>query len=355
MASADSSPAGGAALAAPLGLHEELSHPGAAAAAGEALRCVCGPDHLWLRSEHGEIVRPRGRSVNRCAYCARLAAVENCEMLALDAMEGDAPVVLLVLGTRTATVEMEGFYDGLRLVKRALRRRWPDCEYASLVEFTTGYGEKSGGLRRPHWNLLLKGVPADAADQARDVAARVWCRHVDAEEHAQHGAPIYSAGGLMKYLALHFQKATQEPPAGFTGQRFNCSRGYFTGCTRAVARSRAREALAVKRELWRAEAHAERDGHDVDAHDVELDAQLAYRERVKVRWELATATGVRVSREVWKGDTRRRLWQSMDARLQAEAVAMDRHRDELLDPSWLAWIETLWVPCAVDPDAAAFC
>jgi hypothetical protein len=277
---------------APLGLHEELWHLERERA---KTACTCGPEHLRLRSDQGELVAPRGGSVNRCSYCAKLAAVENCEMLALDALEGDAPQVLVVLGTRTATVEMERFYVGLKRVKSALRRQWPLVEYASLLEFTTGYGPKSGGLRRPHWNLLLKGVPADDAEAARVVAARAWCRYVDAQEHAQHGGPIYSAGGLMRYLALHFQKSSQEPPEGFTGQRFNCSRGYFTGCTRATARERAKQALRLKREVWKAQQHAAATGAPADALDVELTAQLAYRRQLATRWVLASDTGARLS------------------------------------------------------------
>ncbi len=279
-----------------LGLHEELWTP---TAERPRTACVCGPEFLRLRSEHGELVAPRGGSVNRCGYCATLAAVENCEMLALDAMEGDAPEVLLVLGTRTATVEMERFYQGHRKVKKALKRRWPNVRYASLVEFTTGYGEKSGGLRRPHWNWMLKGVPGDQAQEALAIAARIWCQHVDAEEHAQHGQSIYAAGGLMKYLGLHFQKASQEPPANFTGQRFNCSRDYFTGCSRATARARARESLRLKREVWkasqRAEAIADATGEEVDAREVELDAQLAHRRNQATRWVLASSDGARLS------------------------------------------------------------
>lgn len=274
---------------APLGLHEELSTPG----------CSCGPKHLRLRSDHGELVAPRGGSVNRCAYCAKLAAVENCEMLGLDALEGNAPEVLIVLGTRTATVDMAGFYLGLEKVKRALRRRWPDAEYASLLEFTTGYADRSGGLRRPHWNLLWKGIPGADAAQAGAIAARIWCQHVDAEEHAQHASAVRDGVALMKYLANHFMKESQQPPADFTGQRFNCSRGYFTGCTRATARARAKQSLALKRELWKANnAHRARaavDGREVDALEVELDAQLAHRRNLATRWVLASDTGARLS------------------------------------------------------------
>jgi hypothetical protein len=114
--------------------------------------------------------------------------------------------------------------------------------------------------------------------------------------------PIYAAGGLMRYLALHFQKASQQPPEGFTGQRFNCSRGYFTGCTRAVARRRAREALRLKRELWKAWQLVPCDVSDLAAEDaaevaadVELTAQLNYRRSLATSWCLATDRGARLS------------------------------------------------------------
>lgn len=311
-----------------LGLHEELSTGGVGAELRDglrtaALRCTCGPEHLRLRSEHGELVKPRGGCVNRCEYCAQMAALENSEMLGLDAAStGVVPGVLMVLGTRQPFPAMPGVCEcddldgavcercatsrammapyslGLQLVTRTLRRYWPDAQYAALVEYTTGYGPRSGGLRRPHWNLLWKGIPAVDCDVATAIAAHLWCKHVDAEEHAQHGQPIYSPAGLFRYLAKHFQKGAQTPPDGFTGQRFNCSRGYFgtdaaTGVaiTRAMARARAKDALRLKRELWKAQ---QRHGAEADAYDVELDAQLAYRQALATRWVLASESGARL-------------------------------------------------------------
>jgi len=293
--------------------------------------------YLRLRSEHGELIKPRGGCVNKCDYCAKLAAVENCEMLAIDSTQGDPPTVLLVLGTRTATLNMAGFYRGLGEVKRALRRRWPAFEYCSMVEFTTGYGEKSGGLRRPHWNLTCKGIPAEDAAAAGEVAFPVWCRHVDAEIHAQHASPIRAGEALAKYLALHFQKSSQAPPAGFTGQRFNASRGYFTGCTRAQARARAREAVLLKRELWKQGQRTDADAPR-DAYDVELAAQVAYRLAASTRWVLASETGSRLG----EGSTERAHGpRAMRARLRALRAAQERDRLALLAPAWLPHRETL--------------
>jgi hypothetical protein len=349
----DDAPAGEVAAAAggPLGQHEELSHP-------DALRCVCGPEHLRLLSEHGELVKVRGRSVNRCEYCARLAAVENCEMLVLDALEGDPPAVLIVLGTRTSTVVMSGFYDGLRLVKRALKRRWPAAEYAGLLEFTTGYGPRSGGKRRPHWNLMFKGIPASDADAAGEVAARIWCRHVDAEEHAQHASAIRDGEGLMKYLAEHFNKTSQAPPAGFKGQRFNCSRGYFTGCSRATARARAAESLRLKREVWRASRATDLAGAKLNgsAHDVELAAQLAYRLAIATRWVLATDSGVQCDRNAFlppalRDDGSRVPRDMMERRRAATVRAEIRRqaaRERVADLCSIERAGVLWPPGADD-------
>ena len=83
----------------PLGKHEELADKERQRANEQG--CTCGPKYLRLRSEHGELVKPRGGSVNLCEYCAKLAAVENCEMLMLDALDGDRPTLIMILGTRT--------------------------------------------------------------------------------------------------------------------------------------------------------------------------------------------------------------------------------------------------------------
>jgi hypothetical protein len=177
--------------------------------------------------------------------------VENAELLALDALAGSAPAVWAVLTTATPDAAPARFYASRRAVLQALRRRWPGCEYAALVEFTTGYGERSGGRRRPHWNLLLKGIPAADLADARGIIARVWCAREDARPEAQFVGLVGEMGGLMRYLALHFQKESQAPPAGWRGHRFLKSRGYLSTSTPA-ARDAARRSLRHKRELWRA-------------------------------------------------------------------------------------------------------
>jgi hypothetical protein len=190
--------------------------------------------------------------VNQCAYCARLAAVENAECLAIDSMTGTPPLVWVVLSTRTATLDTARFYDSRRQVQRAVKRRWPAAEFAWQVEFTTGYGPRSGGQRRPHWNLLVKGVPAGSLDALREVVVPVWCAREDALPAGQYVGSIYAEGGLMRYLALHFQKQSQAPPLGWRGHRFMHSRGYFAEGISTV-RDRAREQLRYRRVVWKLE------------------------------------------------------------------------------------------------------
>jgi len=207
----------------------------------------------WLLSTEGEVTEVRCSSPNRCDPCARRRCRENAEMIGLDAIDHPdrAPEVWAVLTTREATLDMRGFYDARRLAVRALKRRY-ELSYASVLEYTTGYGERSGGQRRPHWNMLLKGIGPDDIPEAGEILRRVWCSHVDAEPHAQSLEPVWEVGGLAGYLAAHVHKSDQKPPPGFRGQRFNCARDYFEDATRAEMRERAAESIFRKTLLWRA-------------------------------------------------------------------------------------------------------
>lgn len=300
------------ALAGPgLGSHEGLSHP------DPRTGCKRWPEALWLLSSQGEVVRGRCKATNLCGYCAIQAAHENARMLSIDAMEGDEPKLVAIVGTRTATFDPKPFYDGRRLVMRALRRRWPEAEYASQAEFTTGYGPLSGGKRRPHWNLLLKGIPIDQVDEARELVRRVWCEHVDADPAYQYVEVLQSTAAFMRYVAMHFQKESQAPPSGWHGQRFNCSRGYFTGRTRAQARQAAREDLQREREAFKATARG-LVGDDLDAAIDE-----AMQLRAETTWEL------------WHQPQRLRdrQYPARDRAVAPVLVVVDEDEDvDLLDP-----------------------
>lgn len=291
---ADDAARGGAA-GAPLGLHEGISHLRTSRHWREALKSTGGcprwPATLRLLNETtGELIEGRCRATNQCEYCAKLAAIENAELLQLDAMYGPAPEIVAILGTADAERSPKPFYRTRELLVRALKRRWPDVQYAALVEFTTGYGPRSGGLRRPHWNLLLKGIPAGEVEAVREVVLGVWCRREKAEPHAQYVAPIADTGGLVGYVAKHFQKESQKPPEGWKGHRFLRSRGYLWAPT-PEARAEARRNLRLKRVVWRETRAAEEQGVDLPPG---------------VAWELAEAEVQASERTSW------RLWRSSD-------------------------------------------
>jgi len=241
--------------------------------------CPRWPPGFALQSTLGELVPGRCKATNLCDYCARLAAVENAEVLALDALTNSAPAVWSVLTTRTATIDVGAFKYARKVVARAVRRRWPDAECATLIEFTTGLGTRAGGARRPHWNDIWKGIGDEEVDELRAVLAGAWCSRVDARPEAQYVATIGETGGLMRYLALHFQKESQQPPKGWRGHRFRTTRGYLAR-PMAEAREEARAALRYQRELWRAlEA-------GLEGEAAELAAQRALYEAGELAWEL---------------------------------------------------------------------
>jgi hypothetical protein len=257
---------------APLDLHEEI--------AGKASQKHCGrwPKRLSLISNFGEIVQGRCRSPNLCDYCSRLAAVENAELLSLDAMHGVAPTTFLVLTQPSADREPRSYYESRNQLQRVLRSQLPGYEAAWLVEFTTGRAETSGGLRRPHFNALLKGVRTDdQATMVRQAVEDVWCRRQGAAVAAQYVAPVQEIGGLARYLALHFAKPAQAPPAGWRGHRFRATRGYLWLPT-PQARKLARESLINKRELWRALSAG------VDAEQAERQVAWAAWVRDQTSW-----------------------------------------------------------------------
>jgi hypothetical protein len=203
---------------------------------------------MFLVHEPTGLMLPgRCKATNLCGYCAKIAAIETTEMLWLDAMAQGSPAVWCVLTTR-ATWDADLFKSAFAHVLRALRRH-VRAEYCSLLEFTTGYGPRSGGVRRPHFNVFWRNVPEDLL---RRVVDEVWCRRVDALPRGQwvgrvdedHGG----MRGLTRYVGHHFQKESQAPPAEWSGQRFRASRGYFVA-SRALLRKEARASLQVGRDV----------------------------------------------------------------------------------------------------------
>lgn len=207
---------------------------------------------MWLLSSTGAKVPGRCGASIQCDYCAKLAAVEYSESLALDALKGDAPTVWMVLTQADPNRCGAALSRSMEHVARAVRRRWPKAQYALLVEFTTGFGPRSGGRRRAHFNVVWKGVPSDDLDDLRLVVLAVWCSREAAKPKAQWFDTIENAGGLMRYVALHFLKESQAPPRSWRGRRFRASQGYFT-VGRPAQKRESVAALRSKRHLRSAE------------------------------------------------------------------------------------------------------
>jgi hypothetical protein len=200
-------------------------------------------------------------------------------MVALDACEA-APTTFVVLTTRNPDIGRRDVYAALRKATLAARRRWPTFEYACFVEFTTGLSVWSGGHRRIHLNLLVKGVPDDDRERLRSVLLKVWGARTNTTQ--LHVGPIYAAEGLVRYvtnLALHVMKDGQKPPRSYEGHLVRWSLGYF-GRGATIMRAEAERAIRVKREAWR----QRRDGLPADEAEIvaALEVELAELER----WQL---------------------------------------------------------------------
>jgi hypothetical protein len=157
-----------------------------------------------------------------------------------------------------------------------------------MVEYQTGRGRRSEGERRPHWNDMWKGIEPDDVHELQDVIARAWCQQVDAEPAGQFGGAVSEMGGLMRYLALHFQKQDQQPPAGWHGHRFRAMKGYLDR-PMAQAREEARAALRLKRELWKAGQQG------LTGAAAEEVAHRALYERGELAWTLVRLVAVPIA------------------------------------------------------------
>jgi hypothetical protein len=224
--------------------------------------CKRWPEHLWLlNGTTGQVTAGRCRSTNLCAYCAKLFAVETSEMLLLDAME-DAPTIYVVLTARAHLTRAQATVE-LQHLRRVLRGEWSNIRWAVTVEF-----QRRGAL---HLNLLVKGVPVEDHERLHDAVTSVWCSRVDAAKRAQWSGVIADELGVVKYLSLHFLKASQAPAIGWRGHRYSSTRDYLVRPA-SVMREEAKRSLRLKRKLWHGVSL------EVAAHELQRDAE--------VRWSL---------------------------------------------------------------------
>lgn len=210
----------------------------------------------WLLPD-GSVAPLRCTASNRCEYCARIAAFEVMTMLRIDAEENEAPSHVITLTCRDVMTN-SGLREAHAVFWRAFRRRWGKVEYAGFMEWTTGRGPRSGGIRRPHTHYLVKRLQLPATAVTTRAKGELPCRCGDAEGCLEcwvavewcklagawivQARELKHAGGVVGYLALHHHKWEQAPPPGWTGRRLRTSRGYFA-VPNGVLRERARAYL----------------------------------------------------------------------------------------------------------------
>jgi len=239
-------------------------------------RCERWPESFRLKGRglSGEVrfIRGRCKSTNLCSYCARKSAIETVEMLYLDACENSAPSWLIVLTAREF-LERADCRRHLEHLRRLLRRRWPEVEWAVLVEF-----QARGAL---HLNLLVKGIPPVAEKPLHGLVAGFWCSRVDAEPVGQYVAVARDGRAAIRYTAAHFLKPQQAPPKSWRGRhRFSCTRGYLS---RPAAEMREKARASLRRRAL--EDRLQRDYGFEGAELVSI-AQLETEWAAETEWEL---------------------------------------------------------------------
>jgi hypothetical protein len=242
----------------PVGLQDGGRGPSFCANPSRGVALYLGPGQP-LRS------LPCGRR-NSCAYCAWLAALENMLVVAIDAKQRQ-PTVGMVL-TTGPPITPERFRKSVELIVRWLRGEFgPDLGYLLAMEWTTGQGRRSGGVRRPHGHLLLKRVPDDAelADLEAELSVR-WERATGA--HRVELRELRSAAGAIAYMVAHHHKRSQAPPPGFSGKRFRPSKNYFESSI-IYLRKQAKAQKHEKVARWKLLEDLAQQGVDPDCFDGE--------------------------------------------------------------------------------------
>ncbi len=251
--------------------------PGEGSVRTGAFRCERPSARLAWLVEGGRLVPVRCGSPNKCAYCAFLAAVENAVVVALDGERHGPPGVGMTLTTVDPQHDPGRFRRDVEQVIKAVRRIEPAAQYLGLMEWTTGRGRRSGGHRRMHQHLLVKGMEASPEVEAR--VRDVWEARTGASRVEVRA--LRSVAGSIAYLTHHHHKREQAPPSGWSGKRFRPSRGYFGEPVASLREEAARLAghKAIRRAARRAMAWEQLDGAPEELLDAEWSAALAAARR----------------------------------------------------------------------------
>lgn len=180
-------------------------------------------------------------------------------MVLQDARDERPPSFGLTLTTAKVHTPPEELRRAVEMVRRFMRSQLGGFEDLGHIEFTTGEGPRSGGVRRIHVHSLVK-VPHDveAVALTRGIR-RVWERHTGA--HRVQLEQLRTAAGAAHYLTHHHAKRAQLPPAGWSGRRYRATRGYFADPA-PVRRAQAQAQLLDERLKRRVRATLMADGLD---------------------------------------------------------------------------------------------
>ena len=208
----------------------------------------CPNRRIGIRLKNGTKLAPVSCKRRDCPVCGPRKARELARVLILDA-QVDCPTHGMTLTTQDPDISPATFRNGVAAVFKRLRRRYGrSVEYFGMVEFTSGQGTHSGGRRRIHQHILLKGLPAhaDVLDVGRDVR-ETWQASTGATR--VEVAELRTPGGALGYLALHHKKPKQAPPADWHGMVERHSLRYFH---RPIAqlREQARRELQIEAISW---------------------------------------------------------------------------------------------------------
>jgi len=233
------------------------------------------PDPLVYKTERSVTRCPRAfvwggyeRRCDRweCPVCCRKKARETARVLKLDA-EVDPPKHVLCLTTADPDTQPERFRRSKAAVAKRLRRLGFKFEWYGHIEFTTGLGRRSGGLRRMHEHAPVKGIPVPHREWIESVIRETWQETMPGRPWRVELKELHSFAGLVHYLSLHHGKVGQRPPAHWRGMHHRPSRGYFH---RPVPELRQE----AKAQLW-AEGLAYSTGLTVEDARILVDGQRA--------------------------------------------------------------------------------
>ncbi len=186
----------------------------------------CPNRRIGIRLKSGKKLESVSCKRRDCSVCGPRKARELARVLILDA-QVDCPTHGMTLTTQDPDISPATFRNGVAAVFKRLRRHYGrSVEYFGMVEFTSGQGSHSGGRRRIHQHILLKGLPAhaDVLDVGRDVR-ETWRASTGATR--VEVAELRTPGGALGYLALHHKKPKQAPPPDWHGMVERHSLRYF--------------------------------------------------------------------------------------------------------------------------------